>query len=65
MGGVSGILVEPDSSEALKAGIKYLLSEEGKMAQIGQQARSHVEAHFGVERQLKRQLEEYEKSLRK
>ena len=61
--GVSGILVAPDSSEALKAGIERLLSEDGRLAQIGQQARSRVAAHFSIERQLKCLLDEYNKSL--
>lgn len=61
--GVTGVLVEPGNSEALKEGIKILVENKNKMEQIRLKARECVERRFNMDRLLKHHLSEYNNSL--
>jgi polysaccharide biosynthesis protein PslF len=58
--GVSGLLVEPDSSQALAAAIAHLMASPGLMARLGAAARERVVERHGWPLVARRMTEIYE-----
>ena len=58
--GVSGLLIEPKSTQAIVDAIKYMLDNPDAMKQMGRNAYRTVKEHFNIERTIKELCEIYE-----
>jgi glycosyltransferase involved in cell wall biosynthesis len=59
-----GLLVEPDSPQAVAAGLRALMTDPARRAELGRRGREAVRRHYSDEAMARRTLEVYQRYLR-